>query len=430
MKENNLIDTLDSGDNTFITGSAGTGKTYSIEHYRKDSSHKRIALTATTGVAALQLGGETIHRFSGIGIETDMSSLPKITNKLTAMSYSNKWWEQERWDLLQSIETIVVDEVSMLRRDQFELIDRVFRIVRSVDEPFGGIQMVFVGDFLQLPPVVTEEELLEYPHMSESYCFQSTIWKQAEINFFELTKHHRQKDIEFLKILECIRTGIVTSEVDDMMRSRLDAKLELNVSPLKLFPLRRSVQVENMKRLVGLPGEIKEYKAYFSGKEWEIQALKNEINAEEVLLLKNGAQIMCIVNDRHGEYVNGSMGIITNLGTDSITVELTNGEKVSIGRHVWQKKRYHMQGSGVAAEPVASMQQFPVKLAYASTIHKSQGMSLDAVEMDISNCFATGQAYVALSRVRSLEGLRLIGWHPKSVRADDTVLDFYRKMYL
>lgn len=416
------LDALDSGQNIFLTGAGGCGKTYTAKAWIANTDRK-VAITATTGVAALNLGGETIHRFSGIGHTPRPELAPGVISQWRRRRFGN-WRERDRWDVLQGVDAIIIDEVSMLRRDQIELIDKVLRGVRDKDEPFGGVQMVCVGDFFQLPPVVTPMDASTFPDLVRPYCFQSKVWDGFED--IELTKNWRQSDNHFKHILELIRCGQITPEVQDALQAAQTNKPDLNVEPMRLFPYRRDVAAENMARLSALPGPYRESVVEMDGSPGWGEALKREAPADEILLLKEGAQVMMLTNDReHGQYVNGSMGVVCSVEPGTVTVDLANGNTAVVGKHMWEKVEQVLDGDELVTKHLAGLYQYPIKLAWASTIHKCQGLTLDAIETDLTGCFTPGQAYVALSRVKSLEGLVLRGWNAETIRAAPEVVQFY-----
>lgn len=413
---------LKKGKNLLLTGSAGCGKTFIATQF-SESTRKQVALTATTGIAALNLGGETIHRFLGIGVSTRPFEIPKLINTWNKIKKSTLPWDKARWKVMCALDTIVLDEVSMLRRDQFELIEAVLANIKENSLPFGGVQMVLSGDFLQLPPVITDEDLKKYSDLKKAYCFESDIWHQAGFNTFNLTTNHRQDKGKFLEALEQVRIGKISDEINDMFASRVEAKLDTDIEPVKLFPHKFKVENENLDKLAQLPDEKIHSHAIFTGKEYDVEILKKDCPAESTLSFCKGAQVMMITNEMSGAWVNGTMGIIEEV--NPVAVKLSNGKKVEVPKFNWERTVYKTQGSDIVPSVAATMTQYPFKLAYATTIHKSQGLTLDFIDLDLANCFAHGQAYVALSRAKTLEGIRLRGWDRKSISADPKVLKFY-----
>ncbi len=420
--KNEIIDILDTNANIFLTGSAGSGKTYLVSEWA-NQTHKNVALTATTGIAAVNLGGETIHRLLGIGIASRPFEAGKILGKWDKIKSSSTPWDKLRWKTMQALDTIIIDEVSMLRRDQFELIDIVLAGIKEISIPFGGVQMVLTGDFLQLPPVVDDDAAKLFKDLKEPYCFQSDIWKQSGIRSYNLTTNYRQGDGAFLSALEKLRVGIMTDEINAMLESRLNAKLETDLEPVKLFSHKYKVEEENFNCLKKLPHDKILSEAEYTGKPYDIEILKKDCPADANLYFCEGAQIMMLTNDHAGMWANGTMGIIEK--ADPLMVKLSNGNTVEVEPNVWERTAYQVKGEDVVKVVLATMRQYPIKLSWATTLHKSQGLTLDFVEMDLSSCFSVGQAYVGLSRVKTLEGLKLSGWNKKSVMADPEVLKFY-----
>lgn len=421
--DHEIVQALNSGQNVFITGSAGSGKTYLANQFAK-TSKKGVVLTATTGVAALNVGGETIHRFLGLGIATREFQAGKIIGKWNKIKKSTKPWDKAKWQLMQDLDTIIIDEASMLRRDQFELIDIVLSSVLDNPLAFGGIQMVLVGDFFQLPPVITSYEVNKYPDLIRPFCFQSQLWQQASFCAFNLTSNYRQVEGEFLEALEQLRIGIVSDEAHQLMSSRVDADLRIPMEPVKLFSLKDNVQKENIECLKQLPGDKILSTAEFEGKDYDVKVLEKECPAETNLYFGKDAQIMMLTNDPKDRWVNGTMGIIKE--TSPVKVKLSTGYTVDLVPFTWERVVHESMPNGtISTQTIATMTQYPFKLAYATTIHKSQGLTLDYIDIDLSQCFAPGQAYVALSRAKTLEGLTLRGWRKDCIKTDPRVKKFY-----
>ena len=420
--QDDILDAISAGQNIFITGSAGSGKTYLVSEYA--SNDNRSVLTATTGIAALNLKGETIHRFLSLGIATRDFQAGKIISKWKGVKKSNKPWNQHKWSVINNIDTLIIDEVSMLRRDQFELIDMVLSSIKDNPLPFGGVQVILVGDFFQLPPVITGAELKNYPDLRNPYCFQSDLWQQAGFKAFNLQTNYRQDDGEFLNALEKIRVGNVDKEVDDLMRSRLNVKLNIPMEPIKLFSHKNTTRIENIECLKKLPGDKLLSTAEYTGNKYDIEILKKECPASPELYFCKGAQVVMLTNEVKDTWVNGTMGII--IETNPVKIRLSTGYTATVSPHKWERFSYTTDKNGnMRQKEVATMTQYPFALAWASTTHKSQGLTMDFVDVDLSNCFAPGQAYVALSRVKTLEGLRLRGWNKNSIKTDKRVKQYY-----
>lgn len=422
------LDLLDEGRNVFLTGGAGSGKTWVVKQWMARTD-RQVVLTATTGVAALLLGGITVHRFSGIGIEARPEHAGLVMDRWEERRYGR--WGKQSWDLVRYTDTLVIDEVSMLRSDQLQLINLVLKKIRGSEEPFGGIQVILTGDFFQLPPVVTGFDARRYPDLAKPFAFQSPAWAEGAFEKVELKVNHRQGAGPWLDILDRLRRGDAAG-ID--LSEAVGRKFPGDVQPVRLFPLRNDVDSENRAALDALPGEpLVSEATYFGHPSWQ-EALKKEAPIDDPLILKPGAQAMLIVNDPgeltemgrvSGRWANGSMCVVRGIGDTTVTVELANGEPVCLGEHTWEKVDYEMVGDRVGKKILASVAQYPLRLAWASTIHKSQGMTLDRAEIDVSGCFAPGQAYVALSRVKTLEGLSLRGWRPGAVTVAPEVKAFY-----
>jgi GTPase SAR1 family protein len=401
-----LIDKIETGTNLFITGPAGTGKSTFIRALKDHFGHS-LAVTSTTGVSALNIGGGTIHSFSGIAIHTSVQALPTI---LAAQN-----WSKVR-SRIRSTKIIVVDEISMLRPDQLELIDRVFREATCKDEPFGGKVMIFVGDFLQLPPVTKNREVLQA-------IFECKTWLEAAIEPVHLFKIHRQTDPEFLKHLVLLRFGWCFDETDTFFRGCSITEAEIDTQALRFFGTNVEAENYNQSNLQALPGDVKTYRANCYGSEFDLKALKSSVLAQEVLHLKVGARVMFLSNYKpEGHdfvWVNGSLGTIVDFNLKNPIVKIDeSGETVTVERHTWAKIDWE-------GRELAAFEQIPLKLAYGVTIHKSQGLTLDRAIIDCARIFADGQAYVALSRVKTREGLKLLNWNPRLVKADPRAVQYY-----
>jgi ATP-dependent exoDNAse (exonuclease V) alpha subunit len=401
-----LIEKIKDGKNLFVTGPAGTGKS-TIIRALKDHFGSKLAVTSTTGVSALNIGGGTIHSFSGIGIQTSIQAIPVITAAIN--------WGKVR-SRIKSTKIIVVDEISMFRPDQLQLVDHVFRDATGKDEPFGGKTMVFVGDFLQLPPVTKNREVIQS-------LFDCSTWREAKIEPIHLFKIHRQKDPEFLKHLISLRFGWCLPETDAFFRSRCFEESQIETDTLRFLGTNAEAEQFNERNFQALPGEPKTYRASTYGSEWDLKQLKQSVLAQEVLQLKVGARVMFLSNYKPegGDFVwvNGSLGTVVDFKLKNPIVKIDEtGQTVTVERHVWSKRDWQDR-------ELAAFEQIPLKLAYGVTIHKSQGLTLDKAVIDCARIFADGQAYVALSRVKSREGLFLLNWNPRLVKADPRAVQYY-----
>lgn len=389
-----------AGENLLITGNAGTGKSYLLHHLRALLNPQ---VTAATGVAALQIKGETIHSWAGlrIGDKPARSIVANLHHR--AMSWGDRTLERMRRTHL-----LVIDEISMLSADLIDLLDAVLCLARDTEEPFGGVQMVFCGDFLQLPPVSRDEAV--------SFAFDSEAWKLARVGVCMLTKVFRQEEAEFSRVLNKIRFDEIDDEVVAFLEARHAAEDEdPEHPPCILHTHNAGCDAVNMRMLAKLPLSARVFPAKDEGRhEGFSRQLDKDCMAPAKLKLRVGARVMLIVNlDLRRGLANGSMGTVSGWTDQHVTVDFDHGETVMLGRETWELKK--------ADVVVASRIQFPLRLAWAITIHRSQGMTLDKVEAHLTKCFSPGQSYVALSRARTSAGLFLRGpgavieAHPEAV---------------
>ena len=405
-KQNEAYSTMVSGKNIFLTGAAGVGKTQVLKLFIKVYKHSKImGITSTTGISALLFGGTTLHSFLGIGLGN--GSVENICNKIYSRSYLLKRWKD--------LEILIIDEISMLSPTLFDKLEEIARLIRHNNNPFGGIQLILSGDFCQLPCI-----------NSDNFCFEANSWNKCIDHTSYLTEIMRQKDIEFQECLNEVRIGKLSKKTKNLLQSRLNFKLTNNfgILPTKLYSTNSSVDSLNNEELDKL-SENNPFFEYdmnikYSKNETALNIYKKFCNAPETIQLCVGAQVMLLWNlDIQGGLVNGSRGIVTNFIHDLPLVKFLNGRELVIDYHIWEHEENNKK--------LFTISQIPLKLAYALTIHKSQGCSLDYAEIDLSDCFSPGQSYVALSRVKNLEGLSIIGinfnkiiTHPKAVSFYDT----------
>jgi ATP-dependent exoDNAse (exonuclease V) alpha subunit len=398
----------------FLTGKAGTGKSTLLNIFKK-TTKKRIAILAPTGVAALHVGGQTIHSFFGFG--------PHAIHEENVKKRQNR-------KLYQNLDTILIDEVSMVRVDLLHTIDEFLRLNRANSNPFGGCQMIFVGDLFQLPPVISsrEERLMLDARFESPYFFDTPgILAAGGMVCFELNQVFRQEERYFLQFLNNVRRAQVDEDFLMDINSRIVGEFSEDTSHITLTSTNaRAIQI-NSAHL----NEIDEVESIFlatsTGK-----VRKSSFPAEEVLRIKPNAQVMFVKNDPKKRYVNGTLGIVKSIEGDKIKVE-TQGikkEVVEVERETWEIIKYRLSktdASKIEIEVVSSFTQFPLKLSWAITIHKSQGKTFDRAYIDLGRgAFAFGQTYVALSRCRTLDGLRVS--RPltmKDIFVDHRIVDFY-----
>jgi ATP-dependent DNA helicase PIF1 len=419
------------GKNIFVTGPGGTGKTALIKYIQKDAVRKgyNIQVCALTGCAAvlLECKAKTLHSWAGIGL--GKGSFDQLVTKISKNRFLKSNWK--------STDILVVDEVSMMSQKLFELLDAIGKAIRKDSRPFGGIQLIFSGDFYQLPPVGDKDEL-----ESTKFCFESLLWSQtfSKDNHIQLTKIFRQSDPIYQKILNQIREGRLKRSSNEMLLHSVGREIPDNlcIRPTKLFPTRNKVDQVNTREMNALNTEEKEFKLkYHSDLEMtatellkrrqftreqiqtELLYLKGNLRCDEVVKLKIGSQVMCIINielDNGATLCNGSQGIITRLSEQGLPVVKFGAFETVMGYHIWPSE--NIPGIGVS--------QLPLILAWALTIHKAQGATLDVAEIDAgSGIFECGQTYVALSRVKSIEGLYLTSFDASKIKVSRKVQEFY-----
>ena len=398
MDQTLALEVLLAGESALLTGPAGSGKTYVLNEFIKRAKRqgKTVAVTATTGLAATHLSGNTIHSWSGIGIHDSLT--PDFHENLL----------QSRRDTIDKTDILIIDEISMLHDYRLDMVDQVARRVRKSDKPFGGMQVILCGDFFQLPPVTRGGP-------PGAFVVNAFVWQELDPVICYLTEQHRQNDDAFLDILTALRGGDVRRRHAEALLARKQP-MDPFEEATELHTTNVDVDAINTARLAALQGEAHTYQMATSGKATYVDNLKRSCLAQEELVLKQGALVMCIKNNPEKRYVNGSLGIVVGFdkGTDYPEVELKNGRKLVITPESWElrdgdKKR-------------ASLAQIPLRLAWAITVHKSQGMTLDAARVDLRKAFVEGMGYVALSRVRSLDTLSLAGINQMALRVSPEAL--------
>lgn len=426
--------------NIFLTGPGGTGKTALIKYIQKDASRKgfNIQVCALTGCAAvlLECKAKTLHSWAGIGLGN--GSVEQLTTKIMKNRFLKSNWKDT--------DILIVDEVSMMSQKLFELLDAIGKVVRKCSKPFGGIQLIFSGDFYQLPPVGDKDDI-----DTVRFCFESPLWFQTfyKENHIQLTKIFRQSDPVYQKILNQIREGKLKRSSNEALLRNVGRSIpeDCIVRPTKLFPTRNKVDNVNITEMNRLKTEELEFKLkYHSDLEMtakellkrkqftreqiqtELLYLKGNLRCDEIVKLKIGSQVMCIINielENGHMLCNGSQGVITRLSEQGLPVVRFKSSfggtmfETTMGYHVWSSD--NIPGIGVS--------QLPLILAWALTIHKAQGSTLDIAEVDAgSGIFECGQTYVALSRVKSLEGLYLTSFDASKIKINRKVQEFYASL--
>lgn len=394
----NLMESTDQ--NIFLTGKAGTGKTTLIKYFR-EQTQKKLVVLAPTGVSAINIGGQTIHSFFKFGINVTPVGIKKAS--------------KAQADIYKKIDTIIIDEISMVRADILDCVDLTLRINgKDKNKPFGGVQLIVVGDLFQLPPVVTNYEADMFSSYYKSpYFFDSKVFSQANFKTLELSKIYRQEDKKFIDILEGIRTGNLKDSHLDLLNTRHDATLleSLDSSILDdyIFLVTTNAMADAIN--TGKLNEIQTARIVFKGK--KSGQFDRNFPTNEDLILKEGAKVMLLNNDTEGRWVNGDIGVVTRINDkkEEIYVRLENDNtEYLIPKYTWEMIRfsYDKDFDTIDSDVIGAFTQFPIRLAWAITIHKGQGKTYNNVIVDFGRgTFTHGQAYVALSRCRSLEGMIL-----------------------
>ncbi|URA09881.1 ATP-dependent DNA helicase [Thermospira aquatica] len=413
-----VYDALEKGENVFLTGRAGTGKSTFLRYFL-EQTQKHCVVLAPTGVAALNVEGQTIHSFYGIFPAHTLEDIPEILKRKGDRLY----------EVLSHLDMIIIDEISMVRADLLDMVDTLTRRVFAdfggkktkyrQTLPFGGIQLFFIGDLYQLPPVVTSREKEIFSSLYESpYFFSARCYSQLNMKLYELEKVYRQKDTLFIGILNRIRNGTVTDEDIALLNKRVNPGFTPQEKQYVYLTTHNDIVDEiNQSELEKLPGKKHVYEGLIEG-----DFPQKDIPTDEVLTLKKGAQVMFLVNHPWGLWVNGSIGRVIFCREEVVTVELEDGTEVDVEPYTWVNYHYEIEGKTVKKKAMGKFTQLPLRLAWGITIHKSQGKTFSHVFLDMGRgAFATGQTYVALSRVTSLEGLVLkhpikkshvkIDWH-------------------
>lgn len=395
MTQSQALDILKMGHNVFLTGAPGTGKTYVLNQYIDylESHDIPVAVTASTGIAATHIGGMTIHSWSGIGIR----------ERLSEWDIEAMLEKKYLWDRFQTTKVLIIDEVSMLASGMLDSLDMLARSMRNNPAPFGGMQVVLVGDFFQLPPVGND---------SVSYSFFASAWREAQMHICYLEKSYRQDDGPLLTVLSHIRTCQVSTETRNVLAQCTDIQIT-HVEPTKLYTHNADVDAINDEKLAELEEDEEVFVMRTKGQKKYVETLTKSVLAPEILKLKVGASVMFVKNNPELGYMNGTLGRVTSLD-DDVIVETAEGNKIVVEAETWSMTN---DDGRVLAEAV----QLPLRLAWAITVHKSQGMTLDAAEIDLSKCFVPGQGYVALSRVRTIQGLKVVGYNDQALAVDATV---------
>ncbi|PCI29963.1 helicase [Candidatus Wolfebacteria bacterium] len=405
MLQTEALNIMKAGRNIYLTGAAGSGKTYVLNQYVKHLKERGVvvAVTASTGIAATHLGGMTIHSWSGIGIKDDLSEydIELLVQK------------EHLWKRYDKTKVLVIDEISMIHPRMFDALNRLAQSMKGSSKPFGGMQVVLSGDFFQLPPIVRNGG-------ETGYVDSSTAWNEMDVRVCYLEEQYRQDDVSLRRILDEIRDGEVSDATIEKFEEMLKEKNELKKIPTRLYTHNMDVDSVNDKELDKLHGDVEEYEMNTRGKANLVAGLCKSILAPETLRLKKDAIVMFVKNNFEAGYVNGTLGKVVSFEENMPVVKTHDGKKIYVTSEKWE-----VEDDG---KVLAYAEQLPLRLAWAITVHKSQGMSLDAAHMDLSKSFVPGQGYVALSRVRNLEGLTLLGLNSTALAVDPYVLELNKRL--
>lgn len=433
-EQTQAIHVFTEGRNMFLTGPGGTGKTALIKKMVElgKANGKKVQVCALTGCAAVLLNcqAKTVHSWAGIGLANGDADM--IVKRVATNKYKAAAWKK--------IDVLIVDEVSMMSQKIFEILDSLGQYVRKNKRPFGGLQVIFSGDFYQLPPVARSDDDQE----STAFCFESPNWTNTFADIVQLKKIFRQTDDTYTAILNQIRVGKLLKSALTKLTPHIGKTLPDTFVPTILLPRRRDAELINAMELEKLPSEKKIFKLTNAEilpeqaqsklaklqqaqtpaispeqREMEYTFLTNNIMADKEIVLKKGAQVMCIANidmESAEPIVNGSQGIVIDFVGNLPLVQFNSGARRTVGYHTWNSETY----------PSIGVKQIPLIYAWAITIHKAQGVSLDMAQIDAgSNIFECGQTYVALSRIKSLDGLYLTAFNPQKIRVNKKVQEFY-----
>ena len=426
----NLVN--ESCRNIFLTGKAGTGKTTFLKYIRENCV-KQTAVVAPTGVAAINAGGATIHSFFQLPLSPFIPEAKGFMQNNDAVNKHSLLGRMrvnnEKRKIFQQLELLIIDEISMVRGDTLDAIDTVLKHFRNRNgEPFGGVQVLFIGDMFQLPPIIPDEEwkMLSQFYKSQ-YFFESIVMQQSPPVYIEFQKIYRQTDNTFIQLLNEVRHSNVSDEGMNLLNTRYDPWFELNGNDGYIFLTTHNYKSDNTNagELSKLKGKSFSFKAEIKG-----EFSEKAFPADELLQLKIGAQVMFIKNDKEKakRYFNGKIGTVTKIEDDKIFVECNGNDKeIEVSKETWENVRYTLNKTTqqLEEEVIGSFMQFPLRLAWAITIHKSQGLTFDKAVIDAGQAFAPGQVYVALSRCTSLQGIVLKSLiTPQSLHTDEKIIQF------
>jgi ATP-dependent exoDNAse (exonuclease V) alpha subunit len=406
MKQIQALGIMAAGHSVFLTGAAGSGKTHVLNTFVQyaRSRGKKVAVTASTGLAATHLGGSTIHSWAGIGIHDDIK--PRYVSDMP----------KSRKEQIKKAHILIIDEVSMLHDFRLDMVDMVCQKIRESEAPFGGLQVILCGDFFQLPPVNRSDS------REGGFIVGATSWDMLAPVICYLDEQHRQADDLLLEILTALRAGDVRRRHVEALMARIVPRDADAVQVTELYSRNVNVDTINQRMLDAVPGEAKEFLRETTGRERAVDALQKSCLAPEVLTLKQGAFVMFVKNNQEKKYVNGTLGTVVGFDADSgyPIVRLKNERQIIASPETWELRD--------GDKKVASITQIPLRLAWAITVHKSQGMTLDGAHVDLSDAFVPGMGYVALSRVKTLDSLSLAGLNRMAITMDPMAFEIDRML--
>lgn len=401
-EQEHALELLRSGENVFLTGGAGSGKSYLIRHFMNELDPKQTPILASTGAAAVLLGGRTFHSFFGLGI---MEGGVDATYERCSKDY-------RLLNRLKKVEGVIIDEVSMIPGAALMIAEALSQKARDSKLPWGGMRVICVGDFAQLPPVTRAGP--------RDWAFLNEVWTRSGFQVCQLSHNQRVQENSFLDVLADVRYGKVTSRVFDFLSEKVRPHDEED-SGTRLFGRRDISENFNQKKLAEINETEVTIDSIYLGSEKHIETLMKMAPVPQKLTIKVGCRVIFLQNDPQKRWINGTRGHVTKIEMDKITVKKDQGREVSV-----DKTTFSLQDA--EGNVTATVIQFPLTLAYATTIHKSQGATLDEVWCDLRSLWEPGQAYVALSRLRTAHGLKLVGWNPRSIIVDPKVLEFYQAL--
>lgn len=395
------LEMCQSGENIFLTGGAGSGKSFVIREFMKCQNEKQMPILASTGAAAVLLGGRTFHSFFGLGIMEGGrdATLSRLMNEGKTLSR------------IKRVEAIIIDEISMIPGDAFTVAEMISQIARESNLPWGGLRVIAVGDFGQLPPVAKNGQ-------KRDWCFLTEAWRRTDFQTCRLHINQRIQDNLFLNVLDDVRHGRMTEQVKEFLQEHTKDHDEDHPGT-RLFPRRDQSEQYNQKKLSEINEDEHVIDSIYLGEQKYIEILGKNAPVPQQLKLKRGCRVLFLKNDMQKRWVNGTRGVVTDVEPDYITVRKEGGREVKV-----EKMSFSLLDADGNVK--ASVIQFPLNLAYATTIHKAQGATLDELWCDLGALWEPGHAYVALSRLRDPKGLHIVRWNVRSFLTDPAVENFYR----